>query len=119
MQTPLLQIRPGKLDAWRSASLAQNPSQRVLLLDVREPWERQVASVQPAGFERIDIAMNDIPQRLAELDPAQPVACLCHHGMRSQRVAFFLLQNGFAQVANVAGGIDAWSREHDASVPLY
>ncbi|MGY8904586.1 MAG: rhodanese-like domain-containing protein [Burkholderiales bacterium] len=119
MQAPLPQIRPNQLEAWRSASVAQNPGQRAVLLDVREPWERQVSSVHPAGFERIDIAMNDIPQRLAELDPAQPIACLCHHGTRSQRVALFLAQNGFAQVANVAGGIDAWSREHDAAVPLY
>ncbi len=119
MQTPLPQIRPSQLDDWRSTVTTASPGHSAVLLDVREPWERQVASVQPEGFVRIDIAMNDIPQRLAELDPAQPVACLCHHGARSQRVALFLLQNGFEQVANVAGGIDAWSRERDAAVPLY
>jgi rhodanese-related sulfurtransferase len=44
---------------------------------------------------------------------------MCHHGARSQRVAMFLAANGFARVANVAGGIDAWSREVDPGVPCY
>jgi rhodanese-related sulfurtransferase len=47
------------------------------------------------------------------------VACLCHHGARSQRVAMFLAQQGFGEVANIAGGIDAWSAERDPSVPRY
>jgi len=74
---------------------------------------------QADGFELLVIPMNDIPGRLAELDPQRPVAVLCHHGARSQRVAMFLASNGFATVANVAGGIDAWSLERDASVPRY
>ncbi len=118
MHSTLPQIRPAELANWLG-SITPAAGQNAVLLDVREPWEWQVASVQAAGFTRFEIAMNDIPQRLAELDPAQPVACLCHHGARSQRVALFLLQNGFEQVANIAGGIDAWSREHDAAVPLY
>jgi rhodanese-related sulfurtransferase len=47
------------------------------------------------------------------------VACLCHHGARSQRVAMFLNANGFADVANIAGGIAAWSQEVDPAVPSY
>jgi rhodanese-related sulfurtransferase len=86
---------------------------------VREPWELQTARVVPQGFTLATIPMNEIPGRLSELDPAQRIACLCHHGARSQRVAAFLLQNGFAEVANVAGGIDAWSAQHDPSVPRY
>ena len=62
--------------------------------------------------------MNEIPGRLAELNDGQRIACLCHHGARSQRVAAFLNQNGFDQLANVAGGIDAWS-SHDPTVPRY
>ena len=57
--------------------------------------------------------------RLAELDETRPVACLCHHGARSQRVAVFLEQNGFAHVVNIAGGIDAWSGELDTAVARY
>jgi rhodanese-related sulfurtransferase len=89
------------------------------VLDVREPWERQTASVAPQGFELVAIPMGELPGRLDELDPARPIACLCHHGMRSLRVAGFLAQQGFEQVANITGGIDAWSHECDPSVPRY
>jgi len=47
------------------------------------------------------------------------VACLCHHGARSMRVAAFLAGNGFTQVANIAGGIDAWSIELDPALARY
>ena len=108
------QVRPTDFAAWLQAQ-AQAP----LLLDVREPWEVQVASVRPEGFELVAIPMNEIPARLAELPEDRPIACLCHHGMRSMNVAAFLARQGYADVANVAGGIDAWSREKDPSVPRY
>ncbi|MDB5940484.1 MAG: hypothetical protein JWQ13_50 [Ramlibacter sp.] len=108
------QVRPSALDAW----LQSQPATAVVL-DVREPQELQVASIRPEGFELLAIPMNEIPGRLAELDPDRPVACLCHHGGRSQRVAMYLASNGFSRVANVAGGIDAWSLERDRSVPRY
>lgn len=109
------QVRPADLAAW----FAQDADAPAVLLDVREPWELQTASVAPAGFRLLAIPMNEIPARLSELDENQRIACLCHHGARSQRVAAFLHQNGFAQLANVAGGIDAWSAQHDPSVPRY
>jgi len=109
------QVRPSDLAAW----FAQNPGAVPVLLDVREPWELQTASVAPQGFTLVAIPMNEIPGRLSELDEGQRIACLCHHGARSQRVAAFLSQNGFAEVANVAGGIDAWSAQHDPAVPRY
>ncbi|GAB4400078.1 MAG: rhodanese-like domain-containing protein [Rhodoferax sp.] len=90
-----------------------------VLLDVREPFELQRASVDADGFERLCIPMAAIPSRLSELDPDRPVACLCHHGGRSMQVALFLKSRGFASVANIAGGIDAWSLEVDPSVPRY
>jgi rhodanese-related sulfurtransferase len=108
------QIRPSGLPDWLQAQ--PRPG---LVLDVREPEELEIASIRADGFELLVIPMNDIPGRLAELDPQRPVAVLCHHGGRSQRVAMFLASNGFATVANVAGGIDAWSLERDASVPRY
>jgi rhodanese-related sulfurtransferase len=86
---------------------------------VREQPELRAASVRPQGFELVTIPMNELPGRLAELDPGKPVACLCHHGARSMRVAMFLAHNGFGTVANIAGGIDAWSQERDPSVPRY
>lgn len=108
------QVRPSDLAAWMAAQ--DTPA---LVLDVREPAELRTASIRPQGFELVAIPMNEIPDRLAELDPARPVACLCHHGARSQRVAMFLAHNGFGTVANIAGGIDAWSLERDPAVPRY
>jgi rhodanese-related sulfurtransferase len=54
-----------------------------------------------------------------ELQRDQPIACLCHHGGRSAQVAHFLMQNGFTQIVNVQGGINAWSSEVDPSIPTY
>jgi len=109
------QVHPAGLATW----FAQNPGAAPVLLDVREPWELQTASVAPQGFTLVAIPMNEIPARLSELGEGQRIACLCHHGARSQRVAAFLSQNGFAELANVAGGIDAWSAQHDPAVPRY
>lgn len=111
------QVRPAELAAWIRSHAAGGAS--VVVLDVREPAELSTASIKPDGFELVAMPMNEIPQRLSELDPGRPVACLCHHGARSQRVAMFLNANGFTQVANIAGGIAAWTLEVDSSVPSY
>jgi len=110
------QVRPAGFDAWIQS---QPAGSKPVVLDVREPWERQTASVKPAGFELVAIPMNEVPARVAELDAQQPVAVLCHHGARSQRVAMFLAGKGFDRLANIAGGIDAWSGELDPAVPRY
>ena len=110
------QIRPADVPAWLEAAKAHG---QPVVLDVREPWELQTASVQADGFSLVAIPMNEVPARLAELDPALPIACLCHHGARSQRVALFLEQSGFEHVVNLAGGIDAWSAQRDPAVPRY
>ena len=109
-------VRPAQWQQWLDQTTAGAVP---LVLDVREPWELQTASVTAQGFELLHIPMGSIPQQLATLDADRPVACLCHHGVRSLRVAAFLAQQGFAEVANITGGIDAWSRELDPSVPLY
>lgn len=109
------QIPPAALAQW----FAQDPSAPAVLVDVREPWERETASVTPEGFTLVAIPMNEIPARIAELDPAQRIACLCHHGARSLRVASFLQHHGFEHLANITGGIEAWSHESDPAVPRY
>jgi rhodanese-related sulfurtransferase len=117
------QVRPAQFNDWLRTAAAETAGKAAsalpVVLDVREGWERQTASVTADGFTLVAIPMNDVPARLGELDPDTPIACLCHHGARSQRVAMFLAQNGFSQVANIAGGIDAWSAERDAGVPRY
>ena len=89
------------------------------LIDVREPWEAALARIELEGLEQRLIPMGQIASRLSELDPVQPIVCYCHHGMRSQQVVAFLAHQGFEFVYNLAGGIDAWSREVDPSVPRY
>ena len=84
------------------------------LLDVREPWELDVASVPGV----LHIPMSEVPERLAEIDRTRQVAVLCRSGRRSLEVAKYLQQNGFDAV-NLAGGILAWSRDVDATIPTY
>lgn len=103
------QLRPAEADA----RLHEHPAP--LLLDVREPWEVAVCSVEGS----LNVPMARVPATLRELDPAREIIVLCHHGIRSQRVALYLLQAGFDKVSNLAGGIDAWAREVDASLGTY
>ena len=110
------QIPPSALPDWLAAVTGD---QLPLLLDVREPAEWQAASVHLAGAELLQMSMHTLPARLGELDPDRPVAVLCHHGVRSQHVAAFLAHHGFERVANVVGGIDAWSVQADPTVPRY
>jgi len=86
-----------------------------LLLDVREPWELSLASLP----EVLNIPMAQVPDRLDELAADREIVVICHHGSRSLLVAAFLKQNGFDAVINLTGGIDAWSREVDPTVPIY
>jgi rhodanese-related sulfurtransferase len=115
------QLNPVDFSAWREGATASDALP--VVLDVREPWELQTASVRADGFTLLHIPMRDIPAQLADLQQAhgtdQPIACLCHHGMRSLQVANYLAQNGFTQVVNLQGGIDAWSKQLDPSVPAY
>lgn len=85
------------------------------VLDVREPWEIEIASVSGA----LRVPMNQVPARLAELREAESIAVLCHTGVRSALIGNWLLQNGISTVANIAGGIDAWATDVDASIPRY
>lgn len=91
------------------------PPGDITLLDVREAWE--VATAHVAGS--IHMSMNQVPSRLAELDPNATLVVMCHGGMRSLQVAQYLVGQGFADVYNLSGGIDAWSQEVDPAVPRY
>jgi rhodanese-related sulfurtransferase len=105
-----------QINALELAALMADPSQKdIQLLDVREAWEVATAAVMPS----IHISMQQIVARFNELDPAKLTVCLCHHGARSMQVANFLERQGFDQVLNLSGGIDAWSREVDQTVPTY
>ena len=86
----------------------------VQLIDVREPFEYQIAQI---GGKLIP--QNDVPNRLAEIDRDREVVVQCKSGGRSQRIAEFLAQAGYPRVVNLAGGILAWSNEIDPKVPKY
>ena len=89
--------------------------ERIEVLDVREPEEIAVASFPRA----LHIPMGDVPSRLTELDPDAHWVIVCHHGIRSAQVAAYLAHMGFERVANLAGGIDAWSLAADPKIPRY
>ena len=86
-----------------------------LLLDVRELQEFAICHI--AGSRHIP--MNQVPQALEQLDPERETIVICHHGMRSARVANYLEQVGFGKVINLAGGIHAWASEVDSDMPTY
>jgi rhodanese-related sulfurtransferase len=92
-----------------------NDAPTLLLLDVREQGEYDYAHIEGSVL----IPLNEIPRRMDELDKEQEVAVICHHGMRSLQVAYFLVQQGFKTILNVNGGIDAWSLECDTSIKRY
>ena len=87
------------------------------LIDVREEDEWEIARI--AGAELLPLSQWPAitAERLA--DPDQPLLVLCHHGTRSARAADFLLRNGFTDVTNIAGGIDAWAAEIDPALARY
>lgn len=86
-----------------------------LLLDVREPHEFSFANIAGSML----IPLQQLPARVPEIDIDQEVVVFCHHGMRSQRAAEYLESMGIKKLFNLTGGIDAWSRECDASVMRY
>jgi len=86
----------------------------LFLLDVREPYEYRIAQIGGTL-----IPQNDVPNRLAEIPRDREIIVQCRSGARSQRIAELLKQSGYAQVANLAGGILAWSDEIDPSVQKY
>ena len=113
-------IRPSQFGDWLLQAANEHPGVKPVLLDVREPWEMQTATVLVDDhFEMLAMPMRSVPARYMEMDRKRPIACLCHHGARSAQVAHFLVQQGFTHVVNVSGGIDAWSHERDPNVPRY
>jgi adenylyltransferase/sulfurtransferase len=84
------------------------------ILDVREPWEQQLGAIAGARL----IPMDQLPQRLDELDPEREVVVYCHHGQRSAAVVQWLRRQGIPAV-NLRGGIDGWAVEVDPALGRY
>jgi len=86
-----------------------------VVLDVREPWEVEMASLPGS----VHVPMGSIVASLDRLDRERSVVCLCHHGARSMQVAGYLERQGFHDVFNLTGGIHAWSEQVDHGVRTY
>ena len=110
------QALPAEIDV-KSVKQLQDQGEKFTLLDVREPGEIATAAIEGT----VRIPMQQLPTRLNELEPHknERIVVHCHHGGRSARVQAWLQQQGFTQVQNMTGGIDAWSQEVDPSVPRY
>lgn len=102
-------ITPTELDA------RMKRGEELLLIDVREAGEHELARVEGARL----LPLSVFQEWAGTLDPAAEIVVMCHHGIRSAQVCAFLAQQGFEKLSNLAGGIDRWSREVDANVPLY
>lgn len=88
---------------------------RALLLDVREPFERDICTIPGS----IWIPMGEIPEKFGQLPRDRHILVHCHHGGRSLNVTQFLREKGIDCVSNVAGGIDAWAVEVDPAMQRY
>ena len=110
------QALPAEIDV-KSVRQLQDHGESFTLLDVREPGEIATAAIEGS----VRIPMQQLPARIAELEPQknERIVVHCHHGGRSARVQAWLQQQGFTQVQNMTGGIDAWSLEVDPKVPRY
>ena len=84
------------------------------LLDVREPWEFELARIEGSRL----IPLSELPDRFTELDPAAETVVICHHGARSAYITQALQRAGFTKVLNLEGGLDAYA-DVDESVPRY
>jgi rhodanese-related sulfurtransferase len=104
------EISPSEFMQRRSAGEEMN------LVDVREDWEVNLA---PAPTKYLHIPMGQIAERIGELDASKETVVICRSGGRSMQVAHFLEQQSFKNVANLSGGILAWSRELDPRIPTY
>jgi rhodanese-related sulfurtransferase len=87
----------------------------VAVLDVREPWELDIARIDGA----LAIPLASLPARVAEVPTDRPVVVVCHHGMRSFKAMSWLRQNGVPNAINLDGGIDAWARQIEPTMGVY
>ena len=86
-----------------------------LLLDVREPWEFDICHIDGS----VNMPMAQVPLRLDELQDAEEIVVICHHGIRSQQIIWFMQQEFEQPLINLDGGVDAWAREVDPDMPVY
>jgi len=107
----MTQITPQNLQQW----LADEGRKPPVLLDVREPWEYQTCHIDGSVLA----PMSTIPARVQELDRETDTVVICHHGARSYQVGVFLERNGFSNLYNLQGGVNAWADQVEPTMPRY
>ena len=95
--------------------ILNNKENKLIILDVREKWEYDICHIK----ESVHIPMGQIAERKDELNMEDTIIVVCHHGIRSRMVAKYLDGEGFEEVLNLTGGVDAWSKTVDESMKKY
>jgi rhodanese-related sulfurtransferase len=90
----------------------------VLLLDVRTKEEYDYANLSHLS-SHLHIPIDNIQAKMSDIPQNKKIVVYCHHGVRSLHVQYFLIENGYKEIYNLVGGIDAWSNEIDSNVPKY
>ena len=85
------------------------------LIDVREPWEFEICHLADSEL----LPMGSVPSSLQRFHEAAEYVIICHHGIRSMQVINFLAHHGIQNTINLDGGVDAWARQVDLSMPVY
>lgn len=113
-----------QMDGATVAEARANELAKAVFLDVREPWEFELARIENS----VNIPMSTLVSRVEEVRALQqaadesstaPIVVICHHGVRSMQCANFLSKHGLDRLINLRGGIDAWSARVDPTVPQY
>jgi len=115
MLTLLMEVTMGYTMSVQELKQRLDTEDKPVLLDVREPYEYSLAKLEGSVL----IPLGTLPQSIEKLDRNAEIVAYCHHGMRSADAVGFLLQQGFTNVKNLVGGIDAWSVQVDPTVPRY
>jgi len=97
----------------KSVKALMSAGEEFILLDVREDKERAYRCIEPSRH----IPLGDLPKRVGELDRNARVVAYCHAGVRSLKAANWLLEQGFAKVESMSGGIERWAVEVDPAMP--
>lgn len=88
---------------------------QLLLLDVREQWEFEYCSIKGSKL----ISMGELPYKLGELDPNQEIIMICHHGIRSRQMGYYMEQAGFKSITNLEGGVERWAEDVEPDMKRY
>lgn len=86
-----------------------------LLLDVRERWEFEYCNIANSVL----IPMGKLPDKLDELDPQKEIIIICHHGIRSRQMGYYMEQMGFKHIINLDGGVERWAEDVEPTMKRY